>query len=197
METQLRRGPGQPELGLPPSVSLRLPGSGCSSGNGLGLGEQRGCAASAGRCPGADRSLCRWAVFPESRGWKGSPGLRRGQASGPQTWCGDAGPGSLYHSRPWQLLANRPMPSGSQRPAEPQAQRVKQVPRPARRYWPRVGRRGRGYHAPPSPSCVPAAGAAASRSPSCQARAFTRGAKKRRENEMGETNSNTSKASRG
>lgn len=41
METQLRRGPGQPELGLPPSVSLRLPGAGGSSGNGLGLGEQR------------------------------------------------------------------------------------------------------------------------------------------------------------
>lgn len=33
METQLRRGPGQRELGLPPSVSLRLPGAGGSSGN--------------------------------------------------------------------------------------------------------------------------------------------------------------------
>lgn len=33
METQLRRGPGQRELGLPPSVSQRLPGAGGASGN--------------------------------------------------------------------------------------------------------------------------------------------------------------------
>lgn len=105
------------------------------------------------------------AILPEPRGGRrGRPGLLRGQASGLQTLCGDGGLGNLYGSHPWQLLTNRPCPSGSQRPAAPQAQRVKQVPGPERHYWPRVGRCGRGHQAPPSPTWVCAAGAAATRS---------------------------------
>ncbi|XP_030664273.1 cytokine receptor-like factor 2 [Nomascus leucogenys] len=64
----------------------------------------------------AKARLCAGWLFPEShQGGRGRPGLRQGQASGPHTVCGDARLGGLCHSRPWQLLANPPCPSGSRR----------------------------------------------------------------------------------
>lgn len=82
METQLHRGPGQPEPGLPPSASRRLPGAGGSSGNGLGFGE-RGGLGRRGTLR-AQTGLCAVRLFPESyEGGRGLPGLRLLLTSGP------------------------------------------------------------------------------------------------------------------
>lgn len=66
METQLRRGPRQPELGLPPSVSRRC----CRAEAPPELNPSQGSAEVARAAGGP---LCGLAVFREPRGWKGTP----------------------------------------------------------------------------------------------------------------------------
>lgn len=164
METQLRRGPGQPELGLPPSVSPRLPGAGGSSGNGLGLGERRGGLAGAGRRWGADGPLCGVAVSREPGGWKRTPR----SAARQESWPLDGARGRRAgRSLPLSALATSGqsalplwVPAGRLRP------RLKGLSRCLARRGAigrGPGRRGHGHHAQPSPTWVRAAGAAATR----------------------------------
>lgn len=81
METQLRRGPGQPELGLPPSVSPRLRAAPPETDSRQGRTER--ASAGAGR-RGARTGLCTVRSLPVSHeGRRGLPGLRPTLASGP------------------------------------------------------------------------------------------------------------------
>lgn len=102
-----------------------------------------------------------------------------GRCTGTQGWAVSA---ALGLGNFWPI---GPAPLGPSRPAAPQAQRVKQVPRPARRYWPRAG----AARPRPPRSAEPNLGSRGGRgghsSPGCRARALAHGERKGGEKEMG------------
>lgn len=96
-------------------------------------------SAGAGRRRGADPPLCGW-LFPRAMRMEGDAQVRgESRRLSPRPCAGMLGWAVSAALGLGNFWPNVPAPVIPSRPAAPQAQRVKQVPRPARRYWPRAG----------------------------------------------------------
>lgn len=122
-----------------------------------------------GTPPGRGPAFVRLGCFPGATRVKGdSQFCGEGRRLAPRPCAGTPGWAvsiALVLGNFWPIGPASLGPSGRLRP---RLKGLKQVPRPARRYWQRVERRGRGHHAPPSPSWFRAAGAAASCPPAAR-----------------------------
>ena len=130
----------------------------------------------------------------EPRGWKGTSSSTARAGVWPlarvrECWAGQAA--ALGLGNFWPI---RPAPLGPRRPVAPQAQRVKQVSRPARRYWPRAGAARPRSPCSAEPNLGSCGGRGGRSHPGCRAGASARGERRKRD---GENHISTSKVGRG